>query len=354
MTEIHYVGFDVHKKTISYCKKTASGEIVDQGVIRSTRGAIENWCRQQTVPWHGVLEATLFSGWMYDVLKPHAAKLLMADPRRLKAISGAKKKTDALDAATLADLLRCNIVPDCYVAPPAIRELRRKLRYRSLIVRQAVQMKNRTAGLLMEVGAEYNKKKLHGERYFAELLENLTDVPDSVIELLRYSRAASDLFARTQKQLVKQLKVSPLLQQRVALLQTIPGVGEITALTWALEIGTPRRFPSIGDACSYCGLTSAFRVSAGKQQRGPISKQRNPHLQTILVEAANLAPRWNPLLKQEYEKERKKGGHANQATLAVARKLVAYLMAVDRSRQPFRMPVTEPEDKDAANSKATC
>lgn len=352
MIEIHYVGFDVHKKTISYCVKTAAGVIVAQNVLRSQRDVIEAWCHQQTVPWHGALEATLFSGWIYDVLQPYAVKLEMADPRKLKAISGAKKKSDQLDAAMLADLLRCNLLPSCYVAPPALRDLRRMLRYRSLIVRQATQMKNRTACLLMEVGAEYNKEKLHGQRYFEELvtrLESLAAVPASVIELLRYSRAASDLFARTQKQLVKELQDNSLLRKRVKLLQTIPGVGEITSLTWALEIATPQRFRSIGHAASYCGLTSAFRESAGKQQRGPISKQRNPHLQTTLIEAAKLAPRWNPVLKQLYEKQRQKGD-ANQSTLAVARKLVAYLLAVDRSQQPFRMPALDSEVATTAST----
>ena len=68
----------------------------------------------------------------------------------------------------------------------------------------------------------------------------------------------------------------------------------MTALTWALEICDPQRFRSIADAVSYCGLTSALDSSADKQHRGPISKQRNGHLQTVLIEAAKLAPRWNP------------------------------------------------------------
>jgi transposase len=113
-------------------------------------------------------------------------------------------------------------------------------------------------------------------------------------------------------------------------------VGEILALTWALEIGEVKRFPSIADAVSYCGLTSAQHNSAGKEQRGPISKQRNKHLQTILIEAAKLAPRYNPQLAAVHEGELK-GGHRNQATLAVARKLVAYLMAVDKSGKPFQV-----------------
>jgi transposase len=72
----------------------------------------------------------------------------------------------------------------------------------------------------------------------------------------------------------------PALQQRVERLKSIRGVGPITALTWALEVADPQRFSSIGDAVSYCGLTSAFRSSAGKEQRGPISKQRNAWLQS--------------------------------------------------------------------------
>jgi transposase len=97
-----------------------------------------------------------------------------------------------------------------------------------------------------------------------------------------------------------------------------------------------KRFPSIADAVSYCGLTSAQRNSAGKEHREPISKQRNKHLQTILIEAAKLAPRYNPQLAALHQRELKRGNR-NQATLAVARKLVAYLMAVDKSGKPFQV-----------------
>ncbi len=110
----------------------------------------------------------------------------------------------------------------------------------------------------------------------------------------------------------------------------------ITALTWILEIEDPHRFSAISNAISYCGLCSRENVSAGKSKRGPISKQRNKHVQTILVEAAKLAPRWNPLLKKVHQKERARGD-ANRATLAVARKLVAYLLAVDKTGKNFEL-----------------
>jgi len=222
------------------------------------------------------------------------------------------------------------------VAPTELRELRRMLRYRNLVVHQAVQMKNRMSGLLMEVGAEYNQQRLHGAGYFSELLGNLEEVPESVKDLLQLSRATVEMLDRTQQQLVMQLKKHPRLGERVSLLKTIPGVGDITALTWALEVGEPQRMPSIADAVSYCGLTSADHSSAGKQQRGPISKQRNAHLQTVLIEAAKVAPRWSPQLAAVAEVERERG-HSNRATLEVARKLVAYLLAVDKSGKAFQV-----------------
>ena len=93
-------------------------------------------------------------------------------------------------------------------------------------------------------------------------------------------------------------------------------------------------FGRIGQAVSYCGLCSAQKESAGKNYRGPISKKRNKHLQTVLIEAAKLAPRWNSQLAGVHEQELTKGNR-NRATLAVARKLVAYMLAVDKSQQKF-------------------
>jgi len=338
----HYIGFDIHKKSISFCAKAAGGEIIDEGKLAARRQTIEQWARKRTAPWHGAMEATLFSAWIYDVLKPYAAKLEMGNPAMMKAISAGKKKNDRVDARKIADMVRCNLLPSCFVAPPEMRDLRRMLRYRNLVVQQSVQMKNRMSGLLMEVGAEYNKQRLHGAQYFSELLDQLQETPESVKDLLRLSRSALETFTAAQRQILARLQKDPLLAQRVQRLRTIPGVGEVTALTWALEVCTPSRFSSIRDAVSYCGLTAADRSSAEKSQRGPISKQRNAHLQTVLVEAAKLAPRWNAQLAAVHDRERNKG-HRNRATLEVARKLVAYLLAVDRSGKPFqaRSPARE-------------
>jgi transposase len=282
------------------------------------------------------MEATLFSAWIYDTLKPYASELQMGHPARMKAITAGKKKSDRIDARTIADLLRCNLLPACYVMSPQMRDLRRLLRYRNLVVQESVRMQNKIAGLLMETGTTFVKEKLHGKKYFASLIHSLEEVPESVKDLLQMSRGAMEMFESVQKRLVKHLLTDPTLQQRIGRLASIPGVGPITALTWALEVADPNRFSSHSQAISYCGLTPALRSSAGKEQRSPISKQRNAWLQTTLIEAAKLAPRWNPPLAAVHARALERG-HRNRATLAVARKLVAYLLAVDKSGQPFQL-----------------
>ena len=334
MNIMHYIGFDIHKKVISFCEKKLDGTVVDQGTISATRASLSKWADVRTAEWIGAMEATLFTGWIYDYLLPHALDLRVAHPAMLKAITAAKKKNDAADSEMIADLLRCNLLPECYMAPEEHRNLRRILRYRNFLVREAVKMKVKTSGLLMEVGAEYNKKRLHGTRYFQELLDNLDYVPESVLQLLQMTRSNMECFDKMQKFLIRALRADPQISNRVELLMSIAGVGEVTALTWVLEIGEVDRFGRISQAVSYCGLCSAQNQSAGKNYRGPISKQRNKHLQTVLIEAAKLAPRWNPQLAEVHERESAKGNR-NRATLAVARKLVAYMMAVDKNQRKF-------------------
>ena len=215
-----------------------------------------------------------------------------------------------------------------------LRELRRILRYRNMIVRTATKMKNKMSGLLMEVGATYSKEKLHRRKYFATLLERVEDVPTSVKDMLKLSRSSLEMFEAVQKKLVRTLREDNLIHARVERLMSIKGVGEVMALTWVLETGDSSRFHNARQAISYCGLCSAQRESAGKDQRGPISRKRNKHLQTILIEAAKLAPRWNPQLAALHDKELKKGNR-NRATLAVARKLVEYMLAVERQQKDF-------------------
>jgi len=172
-------------------------------------------------------------------LQPHAAALKVAHPLMLRAIAAAKKKNDRVDASKICDCLRCDFLPECYMASTAIRERRRTLRYRNLLVRQMVQMKNKISTLLMEAGVSYNKQRLHKAGYFRELLATNPAIDEGLCLLLRLCRETVVRLQRTESALVRSLERDSLLLDRVERLMTIPAVGPITALTWALEVALP-------------------------------------------------------------------------------------------------------------------
>ena len=332
---MYYIGLDVHKKTISYCVKDAAGQVHREGKTGSTRRELDTWIKTLPEPRMIAMEATIFTGWIYDHLLPHAEKVKVAHPLMLRAIAAAKKKNDRIDARKISDLLRCDLLPECHMASTEIRDRRRTLRYRSLVLRQTVQMKNRVSGLLMESGVTYDKQRLHKMGYFTELFSTNEEISRQHPAIC-FGLAAniSCEGQRLDRALISSLERDPLLCERLRRLRTIPGVGPITALTWALEIGDYTRFRSVKEAISYCGLCSAEKRSADKAMRSPISKQRNKHIQHVLVEAAKMAPRFSHELALVRDKEMQRG-NKNRATLAVARKLVAYLLAVDRRKQDF-------------------
>src|SRR6266705_2112845 len=299
MEPMYYIGLDVHKRKISYCVKDSSGKVFAEGLLPATRLDLDLWMKTLPQPWSAAMEATMFTGWIYDHLKPHAAELKVG----------------------------------------------RTLRYRNLLVRQMVQMKIKISALLMEAGVSYNKQRLHKAGYFRELLARNPDIDEGLGSLLRLCRETVVRLQKTESALVRSLERDPLLLDRVERLMTIPAVGPITALTWALEVGDVQRFSSIKKAISYCGLCGAEKRSGNTVQRTPLSKQRNKHLQTTLIEAAKMAPRNSPELVMLYDREKQKG-NANRATLAVARKLVAYLVAVDRRQKEFL--TVERENRTAA------
>ena len=152
MEIIYYIGLNIHKKTIAYCIKDIVGKLIREGAVSANRSALRPWLMELPGNWQGAMEATLFTGWVYYFLLPHVVALKVAHPEMLKPITAAKKKNDRSDAEKFVDLLRVNLLPECAMMPRELRELRRILRYRNLIVRSAAQMKNKMSGLLQEVG----------------------------------------------------------------------------------------------------------------------------------------------------------------------------------------------------------
>ena len=221
----YFVGLDVHKQVIAYCVKTQAREIVTEGKMAATRAALDEWVKTLPGPWHGGMEATMFSHWIYHHLKPHAQCLEMGHSARMKAISAGKKKSDKIDARTIADLLRCNLFPRCFVIAPELGALRQQMRFRRLVVEETVMFQNKTAGLLMEAGVEYERRRLHGKRYFRELVKDNQWIGEQLRPLLTFNREQIETLQSMEKRLIGMLERHPQLRARVEALQTIDGWG---------------------------------------------------------------------------------------------------------------------------------
>ena len=97
---MYYIGLDVHKRKISYCVKDGRGQVHTEGSISATRFDLDYWMKTLPPPWNAAMEATMFSGWIYDHLKPHTATLKVAHPLMLRAIA-AKVSVAEVRVATL-------------------------------------------------------------------------------------------------------------------------------------------------------------------------------------------------------------------------------------------------------------
>jgi transposase len=142
------------------------------------------------------------------------------------------------------------------------------------------------------------------------MMSTNADINDAVRPLLNLSRGMFRRSGKLEYDMVSSMERGPLLKERLRRLRTVLGVGSITALTWALEIGDYTRFSSNRQAISYCGLCADEKSSADKVMRIPLLKQRNKHIQRVLVEAAKLSPELAMIRARELER-----GNPNRATL---------------------------------------
>jgi transposase len=224
---------------------------------------------------------------------------------------------DKVDAAMLAQLLRADLLPEAWLAPAKVRQLRALLRHRVSLVRLGTQLRNRihavAADHVYDRSASYWTGPGHG--WLAEL-----ELPAGSREIVTDCLAVIDALAVLTDRLDGELHQHAKADPRVKVLRTLPGVGEFTALVMVAEIGDITRFPSARKLASWAGLTPTVRGSDLKVRHGHISKQGSVWLRWVLCEAAQTAKR-SPAFAASYAAIAKRRGK-KIATIAVARKLL--------------------------------
>jgi transposase len=262
----------------------------------------------------------------------------LVHPLRCKAIASVRLKNDKAGAAILAQLLRADLLPEAWIAPPAVRQLRAQLRHRASLVRLGTQLRNRIHAVAADHG--YDRTGSYwtgpGRGWLAEL-----DLPPVSREIVTDCLASLDARAPVIERLDGELHQRATADPRVKMLRTLPGVGEFTALVILAEAGDITRFGSARKLASWAGLTPTVRGSDLTVRHGHISKQGSAWLRWILNQAAQTARR-SPEFAATYAVIAQRRGK-KIATIAISRKLLTrayHLLAEQAAATPATMPPT--------------
>jgi len=320
-----YVGLDVHKRVCYGTMMDEEGLVVKQGRFSNDPEGLEEFMAGV----EGALVA-MEAGYcwqpLYDGLEEAGYDVRLAHPQKVKAIAQAKVKTDKIDSETLAHLLRAGLLPESYVPPRDIRELRDRVRRRAFLVGMRTRLKNRIHSELAKRGIRLGVPLFTREG--DALLRGLG--LEAVDQMLPVMEALDVQIAHISGSLRRMSGEDP----RARLLTTIPGVGYYIALLLISEIGDVRRFPDSEKLCSYAGLVPSVRRSGGSTRHGGITRQGSKWMRWALTQAVHVHIRYDTRLTGFYRRlaRRKK---KQEAVMATARKMLKVVYWMLRNREPY-------------------
>jgi transposase len=339
--ELRYIGLDVHKHYITVGGLNAQQEIVlrprDVEMERFKTWAESNLRKTDEV----VLEATTNTWDVYDTIAPLVGRVVVAHPAEVKQIANSRVKTDTQDVIRLVRLLIADIVPDVWVPPVEVRELRATISYRWRLVKMSTAIQNRMHSLLHR----HNIQAPQGKIDTGENREWWEGLKLSELENLRLKQEIKTLrlvrenIVEVEKELGRLSNSERWGDQAVYLMQ-LPGVGIIVTMTILSAIGDIQRFESPKKLVGYAGLGAGVHDSGQKHREKGITKMGRKELRWALVEASWQAIRSNPIWRAEYDRLCKRK-HPNQAIVAIAHKLLVTIWYVLNRKEVYKQSSEE-------------
>lgn len=337
---MHYVGVDLHKQTISVCVVIQAGTTREVIARRRFRCADEERILaffEELRTFQVVVEATASYEWFVKLVEPLAQRVLLAHPKKLRVIAESTKKSDKLDAQTLAEFLALDMIPPSWRPTPRVREHRTLVRLRYYTQRRITATKNKLRRVLADYNADirplFTKK---GRRYLAQLA--ISDADRFHAELLCEELDQQlDRRQRIDGKLAEFALAGSIAEQEARrVLKSIPGVAAVTTDVVLSEIGDIRRFSSQRKATAFAGLAPGIRESAGRAKHLGITKEGSRLLRWALVQTAwrlvNRTRRWSFL----YNRLKVRTG-AKKAIVAIARRVWCVMVAMLKSGQEYHL-----------------
>ena len=282
------VGMDLHRRRSVLVRMTEDGRRLGTARIANSSAELRREIARAGESPRVVLEATYGWYWAADTLAAAGAEVHLAHPLGVKAFTYRRVKNDERDAADLADLLRMGRLPEAWIAPPEVRELRELTRYRHKLVSLRTSCKDQVHGVLAKLGIAVTCTDIFGAAGSAWL--------DSLGLPQPYAGKVTSLRQLTGELTTEITMLSEVIADLLAghrgyqVIQQLPGIGPVLAAVIVAEIGEVTRFGSAAQLCSWAGLTPRHRESDTKITRGHITKQGSRLLRWALIEAIQHVP----------------------------------------------------------------
>ena len=331
-----YIALDIHKHYCVIAGVDREGRVLLQPV-RVEHEDLEGWLKKHLWSMDQVVIESTTNAWhVYDLLVPLVERVVVANPIRVKQIAQARVKTDIRDTLILARLLAANLVPDVWVPPVHVRQMRQLLSQRRQFVETHTQIANRMHSvahrhhLQHERGKRFNEKTTlwHKDKTLSSMEQFQLQLE---MENLSYIEKQIE---RISKEVRRMCHQKPWADSMLYLMQ-LPGFGIITGMTILAAIGDVQRFETPKHLASYSGLTPGLEQSGTKNRGKGITKEGRRELRWALVEAAQRAVKSDPVWKTRFQ-EMQKRMHRNQAITAIAHRLLELVWYVLTRRQPYR------------------
>jgi len=331
-----YVALDIHKHYCVVAGVEREGRVMLQAV-RVEHADLEGWLKKNLLSTDQVVIESTTNAWhVYDLLSPLVERVVVANPIQVKQIAQARVKTDIRDTLILARLLAANLVPEVWVPPAHVREMRQLLSQRRQLVETHTQIVNR----MHSVAHRHHLKHERGQRFNEKTTswqkdKVLSGMEQFQLELEMENRAYIEKqIQRISREVTKMCHQKPWAQSMTYLMQ-LPGLGVITAMTVLAAIGDIHRFACAKHLASYSGLTPGWEQSGTKNRGKGVTKEGRKELRWAMVEVAQRAVKSDPVWKHRFQ-EMQKRMHRNQAIVAIARRLLELVWYVLTRRQPYR------------------
>lgn len=325
------VGCDFHPSFQQIAMVDTETGATEEHKLMHTSGEAEGFYRKLASPAIVGIETVGNDKWFVQLLQKLGHEVCVGDAAQIRASYVRKQKTDRRDAKHILQLLVEGRFPRIWIPDAEMRDHRQLLMHRHKLVQIRTRVKNELQHLMLNQGMQKKQKlwSTEGRAALASLpLEPWTDRRrKDLLNLLAMLDAQLESLNDAVTRVAKEYP-------SVHLLMSQPGVGAVTALAFVLTLGDVHRFPRCKQVASYLGLIPREHSSGGKQRMSGISKQGNRLLRFLLVEAANIAVRFDPELRKEYL-HRCHQKHFTVAKVATARKLAIRMYWMLRTQTPY-------------------